>query len=238
MEALIARCPRDELNLAVLIAQRIWARRNEMVHEGDFIHPNRLVRESSETLHFFSTPTEEGNVGLNTILQEASVKWEKPPFGRYKVNWDVAIDHNLQYMGFGAIIRDHNGSVCAAKCLKVEGIQEPVVGEAQAALAAVEFSRELGYQDVILEGDSLQVVQALKEEGINWRSYGQIVDDARVLLGTCRSWMVHHMRRGANQAAHSLAKESLWHSSDQIWLHALPDCLFHLVPLELHAHII
>ena len=49
--------------------------------------------------------------------------------------------------------------------MKIEGIQEPVVGEAMAALAAVEFSKEGDFQDVSLEGDSLQVVQALKEKG-------------------------------------------------------------------------
>lgn len=42
-----------------------------------------------------------------------------------------------------------------------------MVGEAMAALAAMEFSKERAIQDVILEGDSLQVVQALKEKGTN-----------------------------------------------------------------------
>ncbi|XP_059451136.1 zinc transporter 1-like [Corylus avellana] len=50
--------------------------------------------------------------------------------------------------------------------------------------------------------------------------------------------MVQHVRREANQAADSLAKESLRHPSDQVWIHALPDCLFHLVPLELHVLLI
>jgi ribonuclease HI len=93
----------------------------------------------------------------------------------------------MQCMGFGAVIRDHSGLVCAAKCMKIEGIQETVVGEALAALAAVEFSKEEDFQDVILKGDSLQVVQALKEMGPNWRPYGHIVDNAKALLCTCQS---------------------------------------------------
>jgi hypothetical protein len=36
--------------------------------------------------------------------QTTPTKWGKPPFGRHKVNWDVAIDNERQCMGFGAII--------------------------------------------------------------------------------------------------------------------------------------
>jgi ribonuclease HI len=36
------------------------------------------------------------------------------------------------------------------------------VAEAQATLCAVEFSRDMGLKNIILKGDSLQVVNALK----------------------------------------------------------------------------
>jgi hypothetical protein len=158
-----------------------------VVYGGEFIHPNRVVHEAANMLQTLTTIMVGGNDGLSTGYREDLETWEKPPFGLYKVNWDVAIDKNMQCMGFGAVIRDHNRLVCAAKCMKIEGIQEPVVGEAMAALAAVEFSKEGDFQDVILEGDSLQVVQVLKEMGPNWRPYGHIVDDAKALLCTCRS---------------------------------------------------
>ena len=65
-----------------------------------------------------------------------------------------------------------------------------------------ELCRDLGLLDVILEGDSLQVVQALRSMSQNWSPYGQIVDDARSVLYT-RSWTVSHVRREANSAAHT-----------------------------------
>ena len=58
-------------------------------------------------------------------------------------------------MGFGAIIRDLNGRVFAAKSVKVNKVFELVVGEAMAAMAALEFCNSRAIQDIILEGDSL-----------------------------------------------------------------------------------
>ena len=42
------------------------------------------------------------------------------------------------------------------------------------ALFAAGFSRNLGIQDIDLECDSLQVVQAIRDFCINWSSYGHI----------------------------------------------------------------
>jgi hypothetical protein len=51
------------------------------------------------------------------------------------------------------------------------------MAKAMVASRTVKFSLDVGLQSVILEGDSLQVVNALKEEKLNWSKYGQIVKD-------------------------------------------------------------
>lgn len=178
------RCQREEMQQVVLVAKKIWARRNMVVHEGDFSPLNRIVREAKLLLQCLITVLEEKENGVAQRCENDPMKWERPPFGRFKVNWDVAIDKHLQCMGFGIIIRDYHGCVCATKSMRVNGTQVPAMGEAMAALAAVEFSKERDIQDVILEGDSLQVVQAMKEQDSNWRTYGHILDDDRTILGT------------------------------------------------------
>jgi hypothetical protein len=72
----------------------------------------------------------------------------------------------------------------------------------------------------ILEGDSIQVVQTLKEKGTNRRTYGHIVND---------------VRGDANQAAHGLAKEGLKRQMDRIWVNDLPECISNIVLLELNV---
>ena len=76
-------------------------------------------------------------------------------------------------------MRDHLGFVIAAQGRRVYGQPEPIHVEAMGALMAAELCQDLGLPNVILEGDSLQVVQALRCMSQNWSPYGQIVEDAR-----------------------------------------------------------
>jgi hypothetical protein len=50
MEAITGWCTRDELNIFAVIAKRVWARRNSVLHGGVFIHPTRIVCEGKEML--------------------------------------------------------------------------------------------------------------------------------------------------------------------------------------------
>jgi hypothetical protein len=46
----------------------------------------------------------------------------------------------------------------------------------------VEFNRDLGFQNIMMEGDVLEIVHALQRDG-NYRStYGHSMNDARILV--------------------------------------------------------
>lgn len=95
------------------------------------------------------------------------VRWCCPPGGFYKINWDVTINTYPNRMGVGVIIRNSEGRVIAALSIVKKETQEPAVGEATAALLAMEFGRDIGVMDVILEGDSLQVIKAINVHSPN-----------------------------------------------------------------------
>jgi hypothetical protein len=57
-----------------------------------------------------------------------------------------------------------------------------------------------------LEGDALEVVTALRQEGPSWSKFGQLIADARSRLNSFQSWEPCHVRRAANEVAHRLAK--------------------------------
>lgn len=56
-----------------------------------------------------------------------------------------------------------------------------------------EFSCELGLQSIILEGNSLQVINIVKASGPNWCRYGQLVADIQVVLSSWWFWQVKHI---------------------------------------------
>jgi hypothetical protein len=67
--------------------------------------------------------------------------------------------------GEGIIARDHNGCVSTALCKQVSLMPEPTTREAMGALLAAKFRRDMGLQDILLEGDSMNT--AMRYEGEN-----------------------------------------------------------------------
>ena len=79
-------------------------------------------------------------------------KWRRTPAGFYKINWDVGIDEKKNRLGVGIIIRDAAEEVIAARSLTIQTKSTLDVGEAIGAFYAAEFGRDIGVEDVILEG--------------------------------------------------------------------------------------
>lgn len=103
---------------------------------------------------------------------EKHKKWELSPSSLQKVNWDVAVDKKNGCMGM--TYESHSAGpahVLATKSFTIVGTLEPVVAEALATLHAVEFNQDLRLRRIILEGDELQVVNAVKSTGHKWNKY-------------------------------------------------------------------
>jgi ribonuclease HI len=211
---------KEELPLFAWIAREIWRRRNEVLHGGVFSHPSIVAKFAAEALWQFQQvnsqdsnqeddePAENGN-GVGRT-------WQSPPQRVYKANWDIAISSVNQCMGVGVVVRDGNGLVAAAKSTTIFATFEPAAGEALAARQVAEFCRDLGFFDIILEGDSLMVTKALEGKGENWLKFGQIVEDTKLLLRSFQHWSISHVRREANGAAHGLAKEAIQTIMDKV----------------------
>ena len=64
-------------------------------------------------------------------------------------------------MGICAVIKDENGSVVAALSRKIYASLGAVEAEAKAFEMGLQFAKDVGVRDLILEGDSLNVYRAL-----------------------------------------------------------------------------
>ena len=71
----------------------------------------------------------------------------------------------------------------------------------------------------------LEVVNALKKDGLCWCSYGIVVNDIKALLSTFREWKVSHTKRVGNVAAHELAKLGLGGDEEHVWKEGYPSCI-------------
>ena len=86
-----------------------------------------------------------------------------------------------------------------------------------ATRATTELCSSLDIHCLILEGDSLEVVQALWQEGWHRGSFGQLINDVRTLLSRDLTWQVNHVQWTANGAAHHLAKLGLNQNVSLAW---------------------
>ncbi|KAL0001636.1 hypothetical protein SO802_015417 [Lithocarpus litseifolius] len=109
-------------------------------------------------------------------------RWRAPQAGFVKVNFD------------GAVFGDSN---------KSDEI------EALATLKALTFAHKLGFQNVILEGDALGLIQALKSQEQNLYPLGLLVEDVKVYLNHFSRVLYSHVKRNGNSVAHNLAKHAI-----------------------------
>lgn len=93
--------------------------------------------------------------------------WQPPLPSKIKVNWDAAVNKKHGRRGVGIVTRDSKGFILATRSTTQRIVLEPIVAEALAALHAVILSKEIGFSDIILEGDALQIIQEINSERPN-----------------------------------------------------------------------
>jgi hypothetical protein len=136
----------------------------------------------------------------------------------------------------GIIGRDHNGHICLAFIACRRFIIDPTSAEALVAWMLANICVKMGYSDVILEGDALEVVQAMNREGFSSGQYGALINDTKTLLQQVQHWTVCHVKRVANVAAHSLAKLAFSFSEERLWTKDFPLCVRDIVIADSFSH--
>ena len=91
------------------------------------------------------------------------VTWPPPNYPSYKVNVDATRFTAQKAVGAGVIIQYLEGKFIAGLSKKFHAPLGIIEAEAKAFEAGIIFAKEVGIRDLVLEGDSLIIVQALKQ---------------------------------------------------------------------------
>ena len=94
--------------------------------------------------------------------------------------------------------------------------------EVSACRRAVEFSREVGFSRVIIEGDCLNVMRALSVSTENSSLLGHIYEDIKFNLRGMQVLSINWVKRGGNMVAHTLAKHARNLINDVFWIEDNP----------------
>ena len=132
------------------------------------------------------------------------------------------------WMGVGVIARDHKGTVLAMFCATKRYVQDPTMAEAVAAWEAMELAQRLDLRRFILEGDALEIVQMLRQEGGCGTIYGQLLNDVKEQLRRWQGWEIQHISRRGNSVAHHLTKLALEQDGNIEWRDGFPSSILDL----------
>ncbi|XP_065623148.1 uncharacterized protein LOC136064818 [Quercus suber] len=104
------------------------------------------------------------------------------------------------------VIRNEEGLVLASCAKKIPVAYSGCEIETMAAAAALSFASDIGIKRVILEGDSLAVIKALRVDVSSLSPIGLLIDDVKSLANNFDELSYSHTKREGNQVAHGLAK--------------------------------
>ena len=104
--------------------------------------------------------------------------------------------------------------------------------EALACRRVVMFAAEKDLQNVIFEGDSVLVINAIVQENPVLTSYGDIVDNIRSLVSVFQSFQFVFVHRSCNVVADALAKKAKCLAGYREWLGDLPTDISQLVDFD------
>lgn len=137
-----------------------------------------------------------------------SVRWTRPAEGIYKVNFDATLFEGSGCAGIGVAIRDSSRAIIAALSQKIPLPYSVELAEALVAHRAVVFAQEMSIFKVLIEGDCLRVISALKVPAGCHTLYGNIVEDTHRLASQFQICSFSHVRRRGNMLAHALARRA------------------------------
>ena len=203
-----------------MTAWTIWNRRNA----PKFGHPaipvtNIIPRASSLLQEFVTTQEASGKPPSLTV----ATQWLPPEYPYYKANFDAAVFKASSSVGIGMIIRDNRGEAIGALSIPTPLSTSIAAMEALACRRAVIFAKQIGLRQVLFEGDSAVVIQALIQGNSTSSEYGNIIEDIRTLATDFDFCHFIHVKRNCNVVADALAKKAKTLSGLAVWLEDVPE---------------
>ncbi|KAA3460178.1 glycine, alanine and asparagine-rich protein-like [Gossypium australe] len=150
----------------------IWRSRNQLVHEGKI----KIGVDLATKVHLYFVEIdglEENSVtlGVNGRLGQISRQTEATIF------FDAAFDNQTSRSVSGLVVRGEMGELLASKAVLHSDISSLFMAEAHASLKAVELRISLGFQSIVITGDSKIVIKKCNTMAVDKSVLGALIRD-------------------------------------------------------------
>ncbi|XP_042939607.1 uncharacterized protein LOC122274657 [Carya illinoinensis] len=144
------------------------------------------------------------------MRNETVLQWKLPPCGKQKLNFDAALFHDINFAGVGVILRNEVGEVVFALSRKEIGVSAVDGIEALAFFRGLQMLLNMGCNGLIIEGDSMHVIDDIKSREPRFTSQVPIIKEIQQILRHLSDWELSHVGRWGNEAAHFASKTCLY----------------------------
>jgi ribonuclease HI len=171
-------------------------------------------------ISILSITANAAKVGAKKTVRQ--IKWEKPLARQVKVNVDGSFSQASHAGAPGAVMRGYNGNFMAASTVYFPNITSANVAEAMAMKEGLALASRLGVNDVIMESDLLEIVDACSGADEWWGDAPAIFVDCMDLAAGIGKVAFKHCQREANEVAHLLARNSFTEQNNCNWVDEPP----------------
>ncbi|KAI8571068.1 hypothetical protein RHMOL_Rhmol01G0088600 [Rhododendron molle] len=192
----------------VSICWFIWKARNQVYFDGLCWDSSMILEKAFALCIEFKAAMVDVHSLQSPIVSGSVPMWRPPLADVIKLNVDGAVQRENGSVGVGIVARDLWGQIVGMVAIPFIGFFSPRAVEAMAFREALVFAANRGFSKIVVEGDSLQVVQALTQAGKSFADCSSILLDCLVLLPLFSSCTFVHVIRFCNRVTHSLAKHS------------------------------
>ena len=152
--------------------------------------------------------------------------------GVFRLNTDATLLGD-DGVGVGAIIRDYRGQVVMMGVRRFAATWEVPMAEIMAARCGLQWARRLGFTNIELEVDALNLAKAVVRRRFGRAPMDLMLEDICVLSDKFSSFAISHVKRAGNCVAHFVARLVPVNGLEQVIVENFPQGVLALADIDI-----
>ncbi|KAL4281614.1 hypothetical protein GQ457_03G026570 [Hibiscus cannabinus] len=151
-----------------------------------------------------------------------AVRWVPLHENQVKINVDASFSSTATRSTSGMIIRDNKGLILGAAYWANFRVHSVFEAEALAVLQGLQFGKDIGCNDVCVEGDAKSIIRKLQLGLEDLSTVCPIISDIKAFAKQFRSCSFTFVGRNGNRSAHAMEEVGRSQAGDEFWIEDAP----------------